>query len=216
MLKPNKRIVAAAADRVEEEFAAKFEASWRKSVEGIFEAGQVLIEAKKGLPHGSFQRFVRERLGLHPRIAERLMRIARSGLLNATDPSHLPASVTALDALCPLADFVDILVAEGRISRNMTEEDVRRLRRGPEVVQEEPPLAEPIYDRMPELFRARQWSQLIQYAGESMARAAEGYRYNYGAWEDIEIEPRALRSLREGLAAIEPLLLKAGWRRADA
>ena len=152
MLKPNKKVVADADDRAEEEFAAGFEASWRRSVEGIIGAGQVLIEAKEGLPHGSFLPFVRDRLGLRPRTAERLMRIARHWDLNATDPSLLPASVAALDALCPLADFVDILVAEGRLSRNMTEEDVRRLNRGrvgyePDLLPQEP-WPEPYRERL--------------------------------------------------------------------
>ena len=38
------------------DFAARITAAWRSTIEGIFEAGRLLIEAKGKLSHGEFSR----------------------------------------------------------------------------------------------------------------------------------------------------------------
>jgi hypothetical protein len=83
----------------------KINAAWRKSTEGIIEAGKLLIQAKAALMNRSFESMVREKLPFSKRTAERLMKIARHGVLsNATHVSHLPPSWGTLYQLAQLSD----------------------------------------------------------------------------------------------------------------
>ena len=61
-----------------QEFVTKFAVAWNRQIEDIFEAGRVLIQAKKELPHGAFMTMTQERLLFSHNTANRLMRIARN------------------------------------------------------------------------------------------------------------------------------------------
>lgn len=60
-------------------YAAKINAAWQKSLEGILEAGRELIAAKADpdLPHGEFEAMIGSDLLFGASTAQRLMKIAR-------------------------------------------------------------------------------------------------------------------------------------------
>ncbi|MGY8683423.1 DUF3102 domain-containing protein [Bradyrhizobium sp. UFLA05-153] len=78
-------------------------AAWRKAVDGIVEAGRILLEAKERLRHGAFEVMVRTKLPFSESTARKLMAIARHPVLS--DRSHgnvLPPSYGTLYALTKL------------------------------------------------------------------------------------------------------------------
>lgn len=80
-------------------YAARINAAYKRTVEGIIEIGKTLIEAKDALPHGQFQAMIKADLPFGPRQAEKYLAIARHPLLsNANSNSHLtlPSSVSTL------------------------------------------------------------------------------------------------------------------------
>src|SRR5687767_43637 len=73
------------------DFGRKITLAWQKSVEGILEAGKLLIEARAALPRGDFGRMVAKSCPFKMRTAQRLMQIASNSVLsNATHVSCLP------------------------------------------------------------------------------------------------------------------------------
>lgn len=85
---------------LERDFGAKITAAWQKTVEAIFEVGQLLCEAKAALPHGEFEAMVEKSCPFNIRTAQRLMQIASNEVLSeATHGSHLPASWRTLHEL---------------------------------------------------------------------------------------------------------------------
>jgi hypothetical protein len=216
MLKPTKAIISDAdadLDARSAAMAAKISAAYRRSPESLVEAGRLLIESKEGpnkLPHGRWLQMVHEKLPFGPRTAQRLMRIARHRALNATDLSHLPSSLVALDALCSLPDAeFEQCMADEAINPDMTEEDAKRLKRK-EVIDEPEPLPDPPYE--PE-HRRDLWNYVLRRTWCSILESVASWRSDFEDWENIEIEPDVLKSLQENFAAIAPLLEKAGWQR---
>jgi hypothetical protein len=69
-------------------WAERITVAWQSSVEGILEAGRLLIEAKASLPHGEFAEMVESDLPFTPGTAARLMKIARDERI--TNPAHVP------------------------------------------------------------------------------------------------------------------------------
>jgi len=57
-------------------WANEIKSAWQKSVDGIFETGRLLIDAKAALPHGKFEKMVRSELPFRERTAQMLMAIA--------------------------------------------------------------------------------------------------------------------------------------------
>ena len=111
-------------------WAERVKFAWRRSVEGILEAGAVLIEAKKALPHGKFQSMVESELPFSSHTAQRLMTIARDPRLS--NPAHallLPPSWMTIFALSRLSDaeFASA-IANGKINPGMERSQVAPLR----------------------------------------------------------------------------------------
>ena len=100
-----------------------------KALKGIFECGEILIEAKNGLNHGEWLDWLDD-LGVGARSAQILMRIARDANLTRqmrTDDSHLPVDRMMLTELCGMEEErFDALVADGTIHAEMKRGDVRR------------------------------------------------------------------------------------------
>jgi hypothetical protein len=90
-------------DRTARLYGRKICKACEKSIEGFFEVGALLIQAKTELHHGEFERMIESCCPFGKRTAQRLMQLPQNPvLLNATDRSHLPNS---LRALAKLAQF---------------------------------------------------------------------------------------------------------------
>src|SRR5437899_2819269 len=70
-------------------WSTKINTAWRRAVEDFFEAGDLLLAAKKELPHGEFLPMIRKFLLFGPRTAQRLMEIAESESLKCVRGTHL-------------------------------------------------------------------------------------------------------------------------------
>jgi hypothetical protein len=120
---------------------ARFRNALRKSVEGIIEAGRVLIEAKGELEHGRFTDWVvgELRFGLRKdgsrevdlRKAEMLMFLARNDVIS--NPCHWhafppsPRTLWELMQIRPKQRLLE-LISNGTINSGMTREDAIALR----------------------------------------------------------------------------------------
>jgi hypothetical protein len=131
-------------------FTTRFRNALKKSVEGIIEAGRVLIEAKSELEHGQFSDWVvRElRFGTRKdgsreadlRKAEMLMFLARNEVIS--NPCHWhafppsPRTLWELTQIRPKQRLLE-LIANGTINSGMTREEAVILRQ--ETSQERSP-----------------------------------------------------------------------------
>jgi len=108
------------------EYARKITNAWQKSIDSIFECGDLLIEAKGKLKHGEFQKMIEELLPFKPRTAEMLMKIAAdTRLTNAKHASLLPSSWYTLYRLTTLSDeHFEAALADGTIHPEMTRADI--------------------------------------------------------------------------------------------
>jgi hypothetical protein len=88
--------------------------AWRKSTEGVLEAGRLLIEAKNILPHGNFENMVQLKLNFSPQTAQKLMAIARNPSLS--NPAHVRLLPPAWGTLAEL-DKAERKLGEGTIAR---------------------------------------------------------------------------------------------------
>lgn len=86
-------------------WAGRIREAWRRSVDGIFEAGRELIAAKAALAHGQFEQMVRAALPFRENTAQRLMVIAAdTRLANPARAPLLPAAWTSLYELAQMSD----------------------------------------------------------------------------------------------------------------
>lgn len=77
--------------RGREWFAGRIRKAWQSTVEGIFEVGRLLIEAKASLPHGEFGDMVKTDLPFAWGTANRLMTVAQDDRLsNSAHARNLP------------------------------------------------------------------------------------------------------------------------------
>jgi len=112
-------------------YGRKITLAWQKSVEGILEAGNLLVDAKATLPHGEFERMVRKSCPFKIRTAQTLMQIAQNKVL--ANPQHaalLPASWTTLAELAKLEPReLSHALGNNWVKPEMTRDDVGDLRR---------------------------------------------------------------------------------------
>jgi hypothetical protein len=107
-------------------FAADFRAAFRKGVEGIIQAGQVLVDAKAALPHGEFTDMVERDLRLGIRKAQMLMAICEHPVIsNAHHWCAFPPSWRTLWELTHIRPDRRMLelIAGGEIYQGMTREE---------------------------------------------------------------------------------------------
>ena len=122
-------------------FTARFRNALKKSVEGIIEAGRVLIEAKSELEHGQFAdwvindlRFGSRKEGSREadlRKAEMLMFLARNEVISKSCHWHdFPPSLRTLWELTQIRPKQRLLelIAKGEINSGMTREEAVSLR----------------------------------------------------------------------------------------
>jgi hypothetical protein len=117
-------------------FASQIATAWQKAVASIINTGKLVIEAKTVLPHGQFQKMIKEKLPFGQRTAEMLMAIAVNPVLsNPKFVSQLPPSWGSLYALTQLEDhpnapenfFLEQLIKDGLINCEMRRSDVTKL-----------------------------------------------------------------------------------------
>ncbi len=84
------------------QWAKKITTAWQKGVD-IIECGRLLIDARRKLNRGEFQKMVENELPFKPRTAQMLMSIAANPRL-AKHASLLPASWYTLYLLSRLSD----------------------------------------------------------------------------------------------------------------
>src|SRR5262249_49476772 len=117
-----KRVRLERSRKTRAEFTVEIRESWQASVTAIIRTGQLLIEAKRALPHGEWGDMVSGQLPFGERTALMLMAIARSRTLrNPKHISHLPPSWGTLYVLATLPDRqLNELLANEKISSDMT------------------------------------------------------------------------------------------------
>jgi hypothetical protein len=122
---------------------ARFRNALRKGVEGIIEAGRVLIEAKDELDHGKFMKWVVRELrfgerrpgdrAVSIRKADMLMFLARNAVISNPQHWHAlppsPRTLWELTQIRPTRRLLD-LIATGKVYLGMTREEAIALRRG--------------------------------------------------------------------------------------
>jgi DUF3102 family protein len=100
-------------------WAAKINATWSRAIGYFFETGDLLVAAKKELPHGEFLPMIEKHLLFGPRTAQRLMEIAESESLKCVRRTHLyqlPAHRTTLLVLSKLpAEKLTELIESGEV-----------------------------------------------------------------------------------------------------
>jgi hypothetical protein len=125
------------------ELTAQFRNALKKSVEGIIEAGLVLIQAKSELEHGQFTdwvvnelRFGTRKPGVRDadiRKAELLMFLARNEVISKSCHWHAfppsPRTLWELTQIRPKQRLLD-LIADGTVNPSMTREEAIALRNG--------------------------------------------------------------------------------------
>lgn len=129
-------------------WAARINAEWRRSVDGILAVGRQLIAAKQACEHGEFLRLfkghvnaVGEPVPFSESTAERLMSVASHDVLS--NPAHvqdLPQSWGTLYELTKLDDAQIIAgIKAGEITPGMTRAEASALRADPIEKPEQPP-----------------------------------------------------------------------------
>jgi N6-adenosine-specific RNA methylase IME4 len=110
-----------------QQWAERITASWQKSVEGIFDTGKLIIQAKEDLTkHGEFIAMVKSQLPFSDRTARRLMAIAADQRLSKrTHVSVLPPHWGTLYELTKLDDEqFEAAIADGTINPGMERRDI--------------------------------------------------------------------------------------------
>ncbi len=108
-------------------WAVEIRTAWQKTVEGIFEVGRLLIEAKEEISHGLFEEMIREDLPFSPRAARMLMSIPKNdNLVNRKHASVLPPSWDTLYELSKQDDGTfSLMLDKGVIHPEMKRGDVK-------------------------------------------------------------------------------------------
>jgi hypothetical protein len=127
----------------------KISAAWQKSLDAIFQVGDLLLAAKKDIPHGEFEQMTEADLPFGSRTAECLMTVARDKRLRK--PNHgslLPPSWRTLYDLSRLPDTeFKRAIADGKIHSDMTRAEVEKLQPSTQIVA--PPITVPFIAQRP-------------------------------------------------------------------
>jgi hypothetical protein len=117
--------------------------SYRRTVEGFFDTGDLLFEAKKALSHGKFEKMCRFNLPFGERMAQYYMAISRDQRLRkAQYIALLPAHVVTLYALTKLTDAeFDAAIEKRKLNPDMEKSDAAALAVAYNEAHAPPPIA---------------------------------------------------------------------------
>jgi hypothetical protein len=105
----------------------KIRAAWSDGVGAVCAVGRLLIDSRRDLPHGQFEKMVETELAFGARTARRLMAIGRDGRIR-THASVLPMSWMTLYELTRLSDEqFQAGIESGAINAEMRRSDVPAL-----------------------------------------------------------------------------------------
>jgi len=111
-------------------YGEQITAAWRSSVEGVIEAGRLLIAAKAELRHGQFEKMVQETCPFGARTARALMQIGNHSILS--NRQHVAVLPNTWGTLAELARFepkeLKHAIANHWVKPDMKREDVKVLR----------------------------------------------------------------------------------------
>jgi hypothetical protein len=115
--------------RTPEQWAAVVRADLGQAVAGFIAAGRHLIEAKQQIPHGGWEGWVRQQVGISPQTAHKLMEVARHpALSNLAHARDLPSSWPTLYELSQLEPpLVEAAIQSGRITPELERKEARAL-----------------------------------------------------------------------------------------
>jgi hypothetical protein len=112
-----------------DEAAQRIRAHLGQAVVGFIAAGRDLAIAKESIPHGEFEAWVQEQVGISTATAQRLMAVARHPAL--ANPSHaqlLPPAWTTLYELSRLpAQLLERAIETGEVGPDLERDEAREL-----------------------------------------------------------------------------------------
>jgi site-specific DNA-methyltransferase (adenine-specific) len=129
--------------RTPEQWAAVVRSDLGQAVAGFIAAGQHLIEAKRQIQHGKWEPWCKDRVGISPETARRLMTVAaHPGLSNPNHGLDLPHSWQTLYELSQLdPPLLDAAILAGRVTPELERKQARAL-----VIEYKTKAAEVTYD----------------------------------------------------------------------
>lgn len=132
-------------------WAGKIDVKRLSRVEGVIDAGKLLLEAKSALPHSKWGTFVHDYISFGWREAQKLMAIAADPrITNTTHAPYLPPHSSTLYVLSRLSEhWFEVGLRSKKIHPRMERADAeyllrrqlygKRAKRDPEVVPSSPP-----------------------------------------------------------------------------
>lgn len=114
-------------------WARRISDAWQSSLDGIFEVGRLLAQAKAELPHGAFERMVESDLPFAASTARRLMIVAADARL--TNRAHVHALPPSWGTLYELTKLPDDAFGEA-IERGIIRPDMQRKDLAPLLVEQ--------------------------------------------------------------------------------
>src|SRR3972149_73300 len=115
--------------RTPEQWATVVRADLGQAVAGFIAAGQHLIEAKNDIPHGGWEAWVRDAVGISPGTARKLMIIAKHpALANRSHANDFPPSHEPLYELSQLeAPLLEAAIQAGEVHPELERKEARAL-----------------------------------------------------------------------------------------
>lgn len=115
--------------QVRDEAAQRIRAHLGQAVAGFVAAGRDLVAAKEALPHGEFENWVREQVGISERAARMLMSIAAHPVIaDRHHGSDLPPSWRTLYELARLpGPLLEQAIRSGEVTPDLEREQAREL-----------------------------------------------------------------------------------------
>jgi hypothetical protein len=188
-------------------FSDKIREAYGNAIEGIFQMGRLLLEAKEMLEHGEFQAMIERELPFGPRAAQMLMKIAQHPVLtNAKHVSLLPPNWGTLHEIARLPpSTVENLIEEGKITPQLMRKQVAGLAsktrsngqvasgrvRAPKVAERELPQT-----------RLGRWQEALSTADEAQQRIAAEVKSFANACDELQEIQSELEDLPDDARAL--------------
>jgi len=111
-----------------QEYADQITEAYQRTIEGIIDAGTLLLRAKDAIPKGNFRHMVNTKLPFSPSTAERLMKIASDQRLLDLPRKALPPRWSVLHEMTKLTD-AEFEELKPQITPELERGEIRRFRK---------------------------------------------------------------------------------------